>query len=402
MPSTEPNTGDDFASYDTDNGPESYDSWEFRGTESYLNGLTQYSDDGYKFGTPLRYSIADWWTNLASVPKSATIRRISSHLIFNGLWSVTVVLVAFALPSEQQLPVPALFDTVNVDVVFELTGGILGILLAFRTGQSYDRFWNGRMVWAKVISKTRALARAANVYIDDKSDGSIDHIIAWLLAFPIALKQHLRAERNFSEFKHLGTKQLNFLQGSDHLPVAVCYALTEALNTLKSQKGQEQSGLVWWQMESFVAELVDTVGEAEAIAGTPVPLSYSRHTSRLLSIWTICLPFVLVYSLPPEIVPIATIIVSWMLLGTEEIGHIIEEPFGLHEDRPQILPLEKYCEVVKRDVAQILSMRGRFDGEMSVTMELDETQTHDKPPYKPSPSAMSDTSSDTSQYLKTL
>ena len=39
------------------------------------------------------------------------------------------------------------------------------------------------------------------------------------------------------------------------------------------------------KMENFVHELLQLVGEGEAIAGTPVPLAYSRHTSRLLSVW---------------------------------------------------------------------------------------------------------------------
>ena len=38
---------------------------------------------------------------------------------------------------------PAAFEKTDLTLPFELSGGILGILLAFRTGQSYDRFWEG-------------------------------------------------------------------------------------------------------------------------------------------------------------------------------------------------------------------------------------------------------------------
>ena len=57
-------------------------------------------------------------------------------------------------------------------------------------------------------------------------------------------------------------------------------------------------------------------------------------------------------ALPLPLIPPATVLVSWMLLATEEIGHIIEEPFGIHDDRPKILPLQRYCDIVSRDLAE--------------------------------------------------
>ena len=39
----------------------------------------------------------------------------------------------------------------------------------------------------------------------------------------------------------------------------------------------------------------------------------------------------------------------------EEISHLIEEPFGLHDDRPSMLPLSRYCDVIARDLRSIRS-----------------------------------------------
>ena len=60
----------------------------------------------------------------------------------------------------------------------------------------------------------------------------------------------------------------------------------------------------------------------------------------------------MVQSMPLLLVPPATALLSWMLLAMEEIGHIIEEPFGIHDDRPKILPLQRYCDIVSRDLAE--------------------------------------------------
>ena len=80
-------------------------------------------------------------------------------------------------------------------------------------------------------------------------------------------------------------------------------------------------------------------GTRTARAGTPVPLSYSRHTSRFFSVYTFTLPLALCDSLNLWLLPPAVAIVSWVIYATEEIGHIIENPFGagLGEGRSPIL-----------------------------------------------------------------
>jgi putative membrane protein len=53
---------------------------------------------------------------------------------------------------------------------------------------------------------------------------------------------------------------------------------------------------------------------AERILLTPVPASYSRHTSRFLSLYTLTLPFVLVHQLEIFTAPVLGI-VCWGLFS---------------------------------------------------------------------------------------
>lgn len=313
----------------------------------YLDRLTRYSDDGFTLSAPTRYSVADWAKNLSGLPRSRTLKRIRSHIIFNFVWATLVTAAYYIF-------VPKGFaSTVDAFVPFSLSGGILGILLAFRTSQSYERFWHGRQTWAKVINRSRSLARISASYATAKGYKH-DNVLSWLVAFAEALKQHLQGERTIAAFDSLTEADRRSLEACDHLPYACCYALSAEIDRIRAAKEEEQSahGLVWWQMEFLLNDLQDCIGEAEAIAGTPVPVTYSRHTSRLLTLWTLSMPLVLVTRLPLITVPLATVLVSWMLLATEEIGHLIEEPFGLHDNRPQVLPLGRYCEVVKRDLKE--------------------------------------------------
>lgn len=55
-----------------------------------------------------------------------------------------------------------------------------------------------------------------------------------------------------------------------------------------------------------------------------MPLAYSKHTSRFLSVWLFSLPLVLVDTLGWRVVPTVAII-SWALLSIEEVRFTHED-----------------------------------------------------------------------------
>jgi predicted membrane chloride channel (bestrophin family) len=76
-----------------------------------------------------------------------------------------------------------------------------------------------------------------------------------------------------------------------------------------------------------------------------------RHTSRFLIFWLMLLPLALWPEYGWVTVPILAL-VSFVLLGIEEIGVEIEEPFS-------ILALDKLCKDVERHVTDMLAMDGQ-------------------------------------------
>ena len=82
-------------------------------------------------------------------------------------------------------------------------------------------------------------------------------------------------------------------------------------------------------------------GACERIFKSPVPLVYTRHTSRFLMAFLLFLPFAMWPAMEHSwnhwaTVPV-TDLIAFFLLGIEEIGIQIEEPFS-------ILPLEAFCD----------------------------------------------------------
>ena len=60
----------------------------------------------------------------------------------------------------------------------------------------------------------------------------------------------------------------------------------------------------------------------------PIPLSWTRHTSRFLLLWIFLLPLCL-YDDFKLVTPLADVLIGYLLLGIDEIGVQIEEPFGI-------------------------------------------------------------------------
>ncbi len=88
----------------------------------------------------------------------------------------------------------------------------------------------------------------------------------------------------------------------------------------------------------------------DRIASTPLPKAYSIHLKHLLLIYCLSVPFTFVEELNWLTVP-AVGVITFSLLGIEEIGLEIENPFG---NDPNDLPLEKFCYILQSDIAELI------------------------------------------------
>ena len=91
------------------------------------------------------------------------------------------------------------------------------------------------------------------------------------------------------------------------------------------------------RIDSTISILLDLTGANERIFKSPIPLVYTRLTSRFLAVFLTLLPLALWSQLGESWNHWATIpaefLISFFLFGIEEVGIQIEEPFS-------ILPLE--------------------------------------------------------------
>lgn len=109
-----------------------------------------------------------------------------------------------------------------------------------------------------------------------------------------------------------------------------------------------------------LSSLIDILGACERILLTPVPPSYSRHTSRFISLYMFSLPFVLAPSIHLY-TPFIIGLISWAFAGIEEIGHMIEDPFNvvIRQDKGEevvSLTLDKYVQKHHSDIQRYMQL----------------------------------------------
>merc|ERR1711972_143434 len=88
-------------------------------------------------------------------------------------------------------------------------------------------------------------------------------------------------------------------------------------------------------MEGNITRLINDMGACENIFATPIPVGYTKHTTRFLFLWLLFLPLALQGTLGVGVV-FAQQLLSFGLPGIEDIGVQIEQPFD-------VLPLKKIC-----------------------------------------------------------
>lgn len=241
------------------------------------------------------------------------------------------------------------------DKAHSLVSVALGLLLVFRTNAAYDRFWEGRKLWGAIVNSSRNLARTTVVFLAAQP-ALVRRQLLLTAAFAHASMQRLRDGRGLGVFQEELSAALDpadrplvaELAAAAHPPLAIAIKLSDGVREARA------AGLVtdYQQMtiDQNVQLLVDCIGACERIHRTPLPFAYVVHLRRALILYCYSLPLVLLPHFGWATIAV-TLFVSYVLLGIEEIGVEICDPFGTDDND---LPLERLCATITADLRALL------------------------------------------------
>lgn len=268
--------------------------------------------------------------------KGSMVKVISLRSFFVTLGAFALVLIDFYVFR---------FEVPNAAIVHSMVGTSLGLLLVFRTNQSYDRWWEGRKLWGGMVNTCRNLARASSVHLAHDPD-RLRRVIKLTQAFPAASACVLRQQA----WAPVGLEpdDVEAITSRNHAPTAICQRITHHLAA--ERKAGNLPDIVFTSLDQNNQLLVDIIGGCERIHKTPLPFAYVVHLRRALVLYCATLPLALVASFGWATVPIVYGI-TYVMLGIEEIGVEIEDPFDGDDND---LPLERITDGIQSGVGSYL------------------------------------------------
>ncbi|WP_313430301.1 bestrophin family protein [Pseudomonas sp.] len=268
--------------------------------------------------------------------KGSIVKRIAPRCLMVTLLAALIVLV------ERHFP--AFFYPVSA-TPFTLLGLSLSIFMSFRNNACYDRWWEGRKAWGRLIIETRSFVRESVVIADE-------HLRAELLRSLCGFAHGLNARlRNESEVNATRPWLNQATQVAEH---NVCDGILRDIG-MHCSRLAAQGQISEWRytlLEQRLAGLTEVQASSERIKGSPLPFPYTLLLHRTIYIFCLLLPFALAEPLG-WLAPLFTTIVGYTFFGLDAIGNELEDPFGRDEND---LPMDAMVRTVERDVLGALGV----------------------------------------------
>lgn len=236
-----------------------------------------------------------------------------------------------------------------------ILGTVISLLLAFRSNQAYDRWWEARIIWGAIVNDSRSFARQVLTFIGNLYDTGVngelkERMIKRQIAWNYALKRSLRNQDPLQELKRLlSESDYEFLKSYDNVPNALLKLQGMDIHRAALDGAINQFQQI--EMERTLMNFTDSMGKCERIKNTVFPETYTLYIRLAIYLFIAVLPFSLFglfgYISIPLIIAIGT-----LFLLIEKMAVHLQDPF---ENKPTDTPMSTISGKIERDLMQMLN-----------------------------------------------
>ncbi|MBL4676772.1 MAG: hypothetical protein JKY70_11305 [Mucilaginibacter sp.] len=229
-----------------------------------------------------------------------------------------------------------------------MIGTLLSLLLAFRTAQSYERWWEARTVWGSIVNDSRTLIRQLIQFLpeNDQKSGVVKEFSIRQSLWCYALTEALRKCRSEKVDEYM--RGLN--KDSDNRPNLLLTLHAERLSEISRDFQLNPNKQV--QMDNTLQRLTDAMGKCERIKNTVFPRAYSVLIHFLIYVLTTIFPFGLDDQHWGIEICLATI-VPVLFIAIERTAILMQDPF---ENQPTDTPMNALSATIERNLAEMASL----------------------------------------------
>ncbi len=186
---------------------------------------------------------------------------------------------------------PGWVPAFNNGTAFALLGIALSIFLGFRNNACYDRWWEARKVFGKLVYVTRGFAR--EILVLDHLPGMDDtreKLLRYVIAFTQSMVPHLRpGDGQTKARKWLTADEQEAFDASRNGPDLILRKIGE---TLAELRGAGRIDVIDFQtFNASVNGLAEVQAASERLRFTPVPFGYTLLLHRTAYLFCFFIPF---------------------------------------------------------------------------------------------------------------
>lgn len=233
-------------------------------------------------------------------------------------------------------------------------GTVMSLLLAFRSNQAYDRWWEARTIWGAIVNDGRSLVRQVLSFV--KSDYEAEdarkfreRFVRRQMAWNYSLAQRLREEDQTEGLDRLMTRRdLNTITHYTNAPNAILELHGKDLAYALERGWINQYQQV--ELDRTLSRLCDAMGKCERIKNTVFPVTYSLYIHLAMNFFILMLPFALIEFFSFMEVPIVVVIAGLFML-IEKMAIHLQDPF---EGKPTDTPMTAISQNIENDLRQMM------------------------------------------------
>lgn len=274
------------------------------------------------------------------------------------------------------------FDAVVMNIpiaIPTIIGTVISLLLAFKSNQAYDRWWEARMIWGAIVNDSRTLLRQVIGFYKDpdfsvEADEFKGSFAKRQAAWCYSLGQALRGKDPLKPIKNLLTpEEFRYVSKHKHVPNAILILHSRALKIAKDKGKINTYQQV--EIDNTLTRLCDSMGKCERIKNTVFPTTYSLYIRFTLCLFIMLLPFGLTNLVGWLQIPLVVTIAAAFFL-VEKMAIHLQDPF---ENRPTDTPVTTISTAIEKNLIQMVN---EFRDEFDESIDKPETSVHHIQPVK--------------------
>lgn len=280
-----------------------------------------------------------------NIPVSYVFGKIKKELILVAVYSSAIYFI-HQFYNFKAVSIPLTVSTI--------LGTIISLLLAFRSNQAYDRWWEARILWGAIVNDSRTFTRQVLTFVDSSHEGEQkralkERIIRRQMAWCYSLSCHLRGQNAKENLEaYLTDDDVKNIKKMDNVPLAINELQGHDLRTLYKLGWINEYQQV--AMDNTLTGFMNSMGGCERIKNTVFPATYSVYIHLLVLFFMLLLPFSLIEFFGVFQVPLVIAISSAFFL-IEKMAIHLQDPF---ENMPTDTPTTTISRTIENNLKQMM------------------------------------------------